>query len=265
MVGEAVYGAIRVMTFNIRCGTAPDDHNSWEVRDHLVIDRICSYRPDVLGVQEALHFQVALLEAALPGYESVGIYRHGGNEGESCKLFIRMNLLAVEDSGTFWLSQTPDKAGSRAWGAEVPRICTWAIVQHRRLHTQLLVANTHFDYHSVRARRESTRVIGDWSKTFLLPILLLGDFNADEGSQPLRLLNEHGLRDAFRVVHPHNKNVATFNGFGTNQSRGKIDHILCSSDFKVHSAAIDATTYNGRFPSDHYPVTASVSLSGDSL
>jgi hypothetical protein len=32
----------------------------------------------------------------------------------------------------------------------------------------------------------------------------------------------------------------------------------------VHSAAIDTTTYNGRFPSDHYPVTASVSLSGDS-
>ena len=46
-------GGMKVMTFNIRYGTAADGENSWEYRKHLLIDCLKKYEPDILGVQEA--------------------------------------------------------------------------------------------------------------------------------------------------------------------------------------------------------------------
>ena len=251
--------AVRAVTFNIRYGTARDGANHWTKRRKLVMQRIHANQPDILGLQEALAFQVDEVQAALPDYTALGRSRDKDNRGESCKLFLRTSRFAIEDSSTFWLSETPDQVASKSWGTSITRICTWAVVRDRLRHNRFLVANTHFDHRSAKARLESARLISAWAKIFQLPVLVLGDFNAHEPSAPIAWLKDHGFRDSYRVVHPDVKNVGTFSSFKKLSTR-KIDYVFCTKEFQVHEAAVDTTTYEGRFPSDHCPVTAGVSL-----
>ncbi|MEX0714077.1 MAG: hypothetical protein WD278_17190, partial [Pirellulales bacterium] len=45
---------LRVMSFNIRYGTAADGANHWDERKGLLVDTIRRFDPDLLGTQETL-------------------------------------------------------------------------------------------------------------------------------------------------------------------------------------------------------------------
>ena len=64
---------IRVMSFNIRYGTANDGRNHWSQRQDLVADTVDRHQPHVLGVQEALAFQLRFLEDAFPHHRRIGV------------------------------------------------------------------------------------------------------------------------------------------------------------------------------------------------
>lgn len=66
---------LRVMSFNIRYGTARDGEDSWPFRRDLVVRVIQDFDPEVLGVQEALRGQLDELDSALPGYAEIGVGR----------------------------------------------------------------------------------------------------------------------------------------------------------------------------------------------
>ncbi|MEM6799164.1 MAG: endonuclease/exonuclease/phosphatase family protein [Planctomycetota bacterium] len=63
---------LRVMTFNIRYGTANDGPNAWPRRRDAVVETIRRFDPDVLGVQEALAFQLDELQRSLTGLSAIG-------------------------------------------------------------------------------------------------------------------------------------------------------------------------------------------------
>ena len=118
---------VRVMSFNIRYGTADDAGNSWEFRRNLVKLVIRQTDPDILGVQEALAFQIDELEAIMPDHRRIGVGREDGvAAGEFAAIYYRRQRFEVDSSGTFWLSDTPVVPGSMHWGNRVTRICTWA-------------------------------------------------------------------------------------------------------------------------------------------
>jgi endonuclease/exonuclease/phosphatase family metal-dependent hydrolase len=95
-------------------------------------------------------------------------------------------------------------------------------------------------------------------------LVLTGDFNSDEDSGAYQALfgkrddRDSSLVDTYRVVHPkREKNEGTFNGFKANAVTGpRIDWIGCSREWKVTNAAIDRVSRDGRYPSDHFPITA---------
>jgi endonuclease/exonuclease/phosphatase family metal-dependent hydrolase len=108
-------------------------------------------------------------------------------------------------------------------------------------------------------------------------VIVTGDFNAGEDNPAFRRLvadPEPGaanrpaagarprLRDTFRDLHPDATDVGTFNGFTGDRSGDKIDAVLASPDWQVLAAAIDRTERDGRYPSDHFPVTATLALPG---
>jgi endonuclease/exonuclease/phosphatase family metal-dependent hydrolase len=65
--------------------------------------------------------------------------------------------------------------------------------------------------------------------------------------------------DSFRARHPDAKEVGTFNGFKIGQTAGeKIDFVFVEPGTDVLDAAIVRTSRDGRYPSDHFPVTARV-------
>ena len=264
---------IRVMTFNIRTGLAEDGENGWDLRKAFVCDVIRQYAPDVLGVQEACRFQLDAFNEHLPEYGEVGIGRDGGTKGEYSAILYRKQRFEVDDSGTFWLSDTP-AVPSAHWGNPYRRICTWARFTDKKSARAFYVYNTHLDHQSQQAREESVKLIIKHIKarTHRDPFVLTGDFNAGEDNPVIGYLKGTAafsdptpipLVDSFRMLHPAEKVVGTGNGFKGQQDGPKIDYIFITQDTCTLEAAIVKTTREGRTPSDHYPVTAQLRLPND--
>jgi len=266
-VGATPAAELAVMSFNIRYGTADDGENAWPLRRDLVVEVIREADPDLLGLQEALRFQLDELAAALPQYAELGEGRDGGTEGEYSAILYRAERFDPHEAGTFWLSDTPD-VPSITWGNACVRICSWARLRDRRDGSVLRFYNTHLDHVSQESRVRGTRLIESRMTDPRAgggPCLLTGDFNAGEDN-PLYLhltgrdvassLVSPLLIDPFRVLHPDAAPVGTFNGFRGELDGAKIDHILVSRDFEPLAAEIVRTARDGRTPSDHFPVTA---------
>jgi endonuclease/exonuclease/phosphatase family metal-dependent hydrolase len=255
---------VKVMTFNIRCGTANDGDNSWANRHEQAAKAIRSYGAAVVGVQEAYRFQLDDLRKALPEYEEIGQGRDGGTKGEYSAILYRKDQLEVDESGTFWLSETPDVV-SRSWNSACVRICTWAHLRDRASGVAFYVFNTHFDHRSTEAQAGGARVIAKAiaARKHPDPFQLMGDFNIGEDDPTLRYLRgEDGspvkLRDSFRMIHPDADQVRTYHGFKGGTTGTKIDYIMVPEGVEALAADIVEEKVDGRYPSDHYPVTATL-------
>jgi len=261
---------LRVMSFNIRYGTAKDGPNHWDLRKDFVIETIKAFKPDLLGTQETVGFQRDFLAEKLPGYTAIGVGRDdGGEKGEMMAIYVRKERLDVTASGHFWLSESPDVVGSKSWDSSLPRMVTWADLKDKQAPDapQIKWFNTHFDHMGVEARKQSARLLRervDAQKG--KPILVTGDFNSVEASEAYRNLfgpldgQASPVVDTFRSLPKDQQrfeNVGTANGFqAARRNGGRIDWIGVSDQFKVISAEIDYTERDGRTPSDHFPVTA---------
>lgn len=266
-IGQAA--DVRVMSFNIRYGTANDGDNHWEKRKRFLIETIKAFDPDLLGTQETLGFQRDYLAENLQGYDVFGVGREDGREkGEMAALYFKRSRFQKIDGGHFWLSQTPDQPGSKSWDSALPRMVTWVKLHDRRRTDAkpILFFNTHFDHRGVEARKESARLlrrrVAELGKS--CSVIVTGDFNTGEGSEPYRQLfgpdngERSPLGDTYRIAYPGRAtNEGTFTGFKVDATSGsRIDWIGVSRDWKIIKATIDRTTREGRTPSDHFPVTA---------
>lgn len=271
---------LRVMSFNIRYGTAGDGENRWERRREILFDVIRKHSPDVLGLQEALRFQLDEIRKAVPGYAEIGKGRDDGKEkGEYSAILYRTARLQPVESGTFWLSDTPEVPGSKTWGNRLPRICTWARFEDRVTGGTFFAYNTHLDHQSQPSRERSTEMLAKriaQRRPADAPVVVTGDFNADERNPAiLHLLGPAGkagstggatadapirLVDTFRVLHPDAKEFGTFNGFEGRADGAKIDYILVLPGTKVLKAEILRDNRDGRYPSDHFPLLTVVRL-----
>ncbi len=255
---------VRLLTFNIRYGTAPDGENSWEHRRELVLRVLEHADADVVALQEALSFQLDFLLERLPRYRAVGAYREvgadGRRQGEWTGLLVDRHHMAVEEEGRFWLSEEPSRPGSRGWDAALPRVAVWAVLRERRTGVRFAVLGTHMDHRGARARLEGARLLVARARALQpLPVVVLGDLNATPDSPPLQALFAAGFRDVFRVLDPEAEPGGTFHGFEGGRDGPRIDHVLVDGRWAVHEARILRGTWQGHHPSDHYPVYALVS------
>ncbi len=260
---------ISVMSFNLRYGTADDGENSWPHRRELVFQVIREQAPDVIGTQETLRFQLNELREALPEYGEIGVGRDDGETGgEYAALLYSRSRFEVGEQGTFWFSENPDVPGSTAWGAQLPRICTWARLVDRVSGRAFYLYNVHLDHESQESRERSVELLIAYIRGRATedPVIVTGDFNAGEDNPAMLFLTGAiggrglPLRDSFRELYPQARDVGTFNGFRGTTSGPKIDGVLFSDGWQVVSAAIVRTARAGRFPSDHFPVTARLRL-----
>ncbi len=257
---------LRVMSFNIRNSHARD----WEARKGLVYEVIRDYAPDVLGLQEANSFHLKELSNEFPEYGQVGEGSMGGSKGQHSAILFLEERFKLIDSGSFWLSKTPTQP-SKSWRSAHHRICTWAELLVRETDRTLYIYNTHMDDGSREARENGARMIMEHiqGEVQTTPFVFMGDFNAPEDSEVLKIIKgnseaRQNLRiqmvDSFRVLYPDRENVGTYNGF-TGQSDGsKIDYIMVRPSMKVIEASILQTNREGRYPSDHFPVTALIRI-----
>lgn len=258
---------VRVMSFNIRYGTANDGENHWDKRKEFLLATIKAFNPDLLGTQETLGFQRDYLAQHLAGYDVLGVGRDDGKEkGEMTALYFKRDRFEKLDGGHFWLSETPDVPGSKSWDAALTRMVTWVKLRDRRQRNAkpIMFFNTHFDHRGDQARTESAKLlrqrIAEALKT--CRVIVTGDFNAGEDSEPYRAFfsNAAPVTDAYRAVNPtRTANEGTFSGFKVEATTGpRIDWIGVSSDWQVTKAMINRTARDGHTPSDHFAMEAVV-------
>jgi endonuclease/exonuclease/phosphatase family metal-dependent hydrolase len=263
---------LRVMSYNIRYGTASDGVNHWDRRKEWLAETIKAFGPDLLGTQETIGFQRDYLAQQLPDYAVLGVGRDDGKEqGEMMALYYREDRFEKLAEGHFWLSETPEVAGSKSWDSSLPRMVSWVKLRDRRSGQRrpLVFFNTHFDHRGPEARLQSARLLRKQIRELGkdCAVLVTGDFNAGEGSAPYQALfaqiddQTSPVRDCFRLAHPERgRNEGTANGFAAGQTSGaRIDWIAASSEFEVKSIEIDRTQRDGRTPSDHFAVKAVLS------
>lgn len=257
---------IRVMTFNIRLDTPVDSMNNWKYRRENAARMIRFYDADLLGTQEVLHNQLQDLLALLPEYGFTGVGRKDGKyEGEYSALFYRKSRFELLKTGNFWLSQTPEVPGSMGWDAACERMVTWGIFKDRETGKKFAAFNTHFDHKGKLARLNSALLLKERTGQIAgdLPVILTGDFNTTEGSEPIQALLEGGkLKDTRRSAALVYGPEWTFHGFGKVPlpERERIDFIFVSSAIKVNVCASLAEVCDTIYLSDHNPVFAKIVL-----
>jgi len=256
-----------VVSFNLRYGTALDGENAWPKRRELMVETIRTMNPDIMGTQECLEFQAQYLAEAMPEYAWIGVGRETDGKGEMSALFYRKDALTAEESGHYWLSETPEVHGSRSWNTSCTRMVTWARFRHAGTGAAFHVLNTHFDHRSEEARVQSARLIVQrlLSLPREMPVILTGDFNANaETSAAWKILVQGGFKDACLLAGERLGPDVTFGGFKAppDVKRQRIDWILVRNAGSVQRYETVTFNKDGRYPSDHYPVSAVILIPG---
>lgn len=262
---ESGESRIGVMTFNMRYDRPDEGDNNWSVRRSRIARLIAERRPDIIGSQELLHHQYMYMDSVLTDYESVGVARDDGRqEGEYNALFFLRSRFEAVGSGTFWLSENPDSAGSHGWDGACKRIATWAVLRERGTGTELLAVNTHLDHEGPVARREGARLL--LRRIDMLrdgrPAVLTGDFNSSPDSEPIAILLADGVLSHSRDIAPGVGGPGwSFTDFHRMPEceRQLIDYIFVAG-LGVESYAVLPDTLDGGLMSDHAPVYAELTI-----
>lgn len=251
--------ALRVLTFNVRYGTALDGDNSWSKRKDIVVNCIKQYDPDIMGMQECLAMQADYIAANLPGYRWTGVGREQNGKGEMTAVFYKADALVPMETLNFWLSETPDQPGSKSWDTNCTRMATRIRFHHPKTGRFFVYANTHLDHVSEPARQNGIAVIESHLSPYAgdLPTILTGDFNASAGrSKTYEFAMGRGFKDSW-VEAPEKKGpTITISEFKAPKpdADNRIDWILYRGG--VQAVQCETVTYNedGRYPTDHFPV-----------
>lgn len=253
VVGE---NQVKVISFNMRTGGADNGtQNAWGARREGIPAMMAKENPTVMGVQEALSYQLTFVTENVPGYEYYGVGRDdGGSTGETMAIFYKTDVVELGDHGTFWLSETPDEV-SYGWDAAYRRTATWAFFTVKATGKKFFYINTHLDNEGSEAREQSIRLICDKLAELNpdgYPSILTADFNStmdDAIFDPLKMVMHDARTDAAVTDQ-----FGTYNGWGTTTST--IDHIFYS-DFTPLEYHTIMDRWNGvQYISDHYPISA---------
>lgn len=262
---------LRVLSFNLRYINKGDTgERAWSARRDQAADVILKDKPDLIGIQEGLRPMLDDLAARAPGYVEIGGGREDGlAKGEYSALLVKTDRFTIQETGTFWLSNTPETVGSTTWGNQVVRICTWAKLYDRKNQRAFHFFNTHLDHQAPLARQKGTELIisrmaacGEEG-----PFILTGDLNA-RPEDPLHKLITTGpcsLVDIWASLHPEAKpeESGTAHSFTGKVDGSRIDYIYASRTFTPLESSILRMNINGVYPSDHYPVRATIAFPED--
>ncbi|GAA4088764.1 endonuclease/exonuclease/phosphatase family protein [Mucilaginibacter panaciglaebae] len=253
---------LNIGTYNLRNDNKQDSlkGNGWGDR-YPVICKIVQFNDlDIFGTQEGKHNMLENMVDSLPGYKYIGIGRDDGKtKGEYSAIFYKTTRFKILKQGNFWLSTITDRP-NKGWDAVLPRICTWAQFQDIKTGFKFYFFNLHMDHVGVVARKESAHLVLKKIKEMAAnaATIFTGDFNVDQHNESYKeVLSTGVLQDCYNLAPIKLATNGSFNAFNLNtKTDSRIDHIFVTKQFDVKRYAILTNSYNGKAPSDHYPVVA---------
>ncbi len=248
--------SLSIVSSNIRYDEPTDGPNSWAYRKAFLGRCLRRLGADLLGTQEGKRAQIDELAKQLPGLTLIEVHRDWDPNLMYPCLFFNRQRLSLRESGDIWLSRLPDQVGSRSFGSEFPRLCTWATFE-----PDLFVVNVHLDHLSPKIRKRQTQVLleqisglyGNSDK-----IILLGDFNEAPGGgvQTTLLAGLPRIHDPWIGLEIPEE--SSHHCFGEPIDYGsRVDWILADRLLVVKEMFLDKSqSSSGAYPSDHYPLMA---------
>lgn len=259
---------LRWCTFNIRCTNADDTKRGvgWETRRDRLCQWVLDQNIDVVGMQEVTHPQLLDVQERLKAYDYVGVGRSDGKEaGEYTPVFYRKDKYIALDKGNFWLSETPDVAGSKGWDAALERVASWVKLKDRQTGKIFMAVNTHFDHVGHQARKESAKLIMRKIQEIVgdRPAVVTGDFNITDEDEAYRTMvtDQFVMKDAWKETPVRCGVGYTFHGYSKIQPQeaSKIDFIFITPQIRVSRTLIPQNS-PGYPLSDHNPHWADLSF-----
>lgn len=261
-IPEKPEDALRIMSFNLRY----NDDKAGKVRDRseIVSAILRQYAPDSFGTQEATgKWMDTLTEKLGDMYTSVATPRDNqGYTSERCAVFYLKDKYNLIDSGTIWLSQTPEIPNTKIEGVSCHRVATWAVLENKETGCTYTHINTHLEHIIDEAKLFQVDVligkISELQKNG--KVVCTGDFNSEPTSEVYSKMTD--ILDDTKVSAEVSDNGTTFHNYGrfTENFEGAIDYIYVPKGTKVYTYKIIRNTAKGMYASDHYPIVSDVVL-----
>ncbi|QKV19967.1 endonuclease/exonuclease/phosphatase family protein [Oricola thermophila] len=261
-------GAFRVASFNIGYIRDPSGLPRWQRRRGAVTEVLKRIGADVIAFQEMETFaggkfnrvnrQLDWILETVPGY-AVAAFGDPETYPSTQPVLYRPDVFEAVDQGFFYYSDTPDVIYSRSFDGGFDYYASTATLRHRASGRLITFFNVHTDIRSPGNRLRAAEMIAERAAAMRAAgraVIVLGDFNAHRGAPVLEIIRSAGLEGG-RLLAP------TFHlGIGL-PFRLAIDHILHGPDLvMIHGPTIHRARPVGRYPSDHYPISAVFDLSG---
>jgi len=259
---------VRWCTYNIRCMASVDTKMGvgWESRKDRACQWVLDQGIDVVGMQEVTHTQLLDIQERMPEYDYVGVGRTDGKEkGEYTPIFFRKDRFKALDKGNFWLSETPDVAGSKGWDAALERVASWVKLKDKKTGKVFMAVNTHFDHVGQTARKESAKLIMRKIQEIVgdSPAVVTGDFNITDKNEAYKTMvtNDFVMKDAYKESPVRCGVNYTYHNYSNipADKASKIDFIFITPQIEVHRTLIPQNSPS--YPlSDHNPHWADLSF-----
>jgi endonuclease/exonuclease/phosphatase family metal-dependent hydrolase len=266
-------GSHKILTCNVRVDAAADGKtgNGWADRRDLCAEVMRGQRADVICLQECQEVHFKYLKSRLPEFETFAQCKPDAHGNPLNAILFSRARYELVSAGGFWLSEKPHVAGSKSWDSAEARFVNWVQLRERGAGKEFRVWNTHLDHIGQVAREKGAELIVQAGAALPsgFPQLLTGDFNANAAHPAIKLVAAGGWTDTYSAVHGPEDPGYTFHGFlgpnyGEQKFKGKpgtrIDWIWCRGPVKVLGAEVIREGRNGRYPSDHYFMSAVVGL-----
>ena len=257
---------LRIATINIRVPNKNDSLNQWNNRKEQMTDFIRDEKLDVICMQEVSVDQLKYLNSVLQEYDLIGDSPLVVKGEEYLPVFFKKECFICLDQGTFWLSETPDSAGSKGWDGKYARRATWVKLKCNNSSRYIFIVNTHLDHVGRIARQKGMDLIKERVKSLSegLPVILCGDMNCTSTSPAyyIALNNEFLMYDAYHIAKARKGETYSYHGFGKQlpvEKRDMIDFVFVTSQLEVKEIDIPKEeTLKGVYLTDHCPVIATI-------
>jgi len=283
---------LNIMSFNVQ--TENGTSVRMDIRADMLRDLIDEYMPDSIGMQEVTAKWREIMDNYVfnDSYTGVGVARTDnaalGLE-QSC-IFYRSDKYDLLDSGTFWLSDTPDVVGSAFETSQYPRICTYVHLKDKVTGFEYIHMNTHLDHlggsdgRSLRLKQETvmlqklatlpkvaTVITGDFNQlafngegnAYAVYKLMTGEraFKMPDGTEMTMNLADSRMHAPDNMPEGFTATMTTYHDVNSSKympSRYPIDYCFYTPDkLDALSYAIRLYDRDGTYLSDHLPVITS--------
>lgn len=263
---------MKILCCNIRVDVQEDRNagNGWNDRKDFCLEVIRAQNADVICTQECRNAHYQDLKRGLPEFENFGLANPDAEFNPTNAIFFARDRFEMVSAGGFWLSESPHIAGSQSWDSSRPRFANWVHLKDLETDKEFRLWNTHLDHIGPIARVKGAEVIVEGSEIYGgFPQLLTGDFNTDASDRAIVTLKAGGWTDTYDAVHGPEDPGFTYHAFlgprfllekPDARIKGKMDFIFCRGTVEPLAAEIIRDSRDGRYPSDHYFISAEVTL-----